>query len=47
VCEFPPVEKDAARAAAIVVHATHARQGKKLDDAFVAAGVSFVPVAGR
>jgi hypothetical protein len=47
VCEFPPVEKDAARAAAIVVHATSARQGKKLDDAFVAAGVSFVPVAGR
>jgi hypothetical protein len=47
VCEFPPVEKDAARAAAIVVHATNARQGKKLDDAFVAAGVSFVPVAGR
>ncbi len=47
VCEFPPVEKDAARATAIVVHATSARQGKKLHDAFVAAGVSFVPVAGR
>lgn len=47
VCEFPPIEKDAERAAAIVVHATSARQGKKLDDAFVASGVSFVPVARR
>ena len=46
-CDFPPVEKDPARAAAIVVHATSAKQGKKLDDAFVAAGVSFVPVASR
>jgi hypothetical protein len=47
VCEFPPIEKDPARAAAIVVHATSPRQGKKLDDAFLAAGVSFVPVASR
>jgi hypothetical protein len=47
VCEFPPVEKDAARAAAIVVHATSPKQGKKLDDAFVPTGVSFVPMAGR
>jgi hypothetical protein len=47
VCDFPPVEKDPARAAAIVVHATSSKQGKKLDDAFVAAGVSFVPVASR
>jgi len=47
VCEFPPVEKDAARAAAIVVHATNQKQGKRLPDEFVAAGVSFVPVAGR
>ena len=47
VCEFPPVEKDAARAAAIVVHATSPKQGKKLHDAFVPTGVSFVPMAGR
>jgi hypothetical protein len=47
VCEFPPVEKDAARAASIVVHATSSKQGKKLPDEFAAAGVSFVPVAGR
>jgi hypothetical protein len=44
VCEFPPVEKDAARAAAIKVHATNQKQGKKLPDEFVATGVSFVPV---
>jgi hypothetical protein len=47
VCEFPPVEKDPARAASIVVHATSSKQGKKLHDAFAAAGVSFVPAAGR
>jgi hypothetical protein len=47
VCEFPPVEKDPAKAASIVVHATSSKQGKKLHDAFVAAGVSFVPVARR
>jgi hypothetical protein len=43
-CEFAPVEKDAARAAAIVVHATNQKQGKKLPEEFVATGVSFVPV---
>jgi hypothetical protein len=47
MCEFPPVEKDAARAAAIVVHATSPKQGKKLPDAFVPTGVSFVPMAAR
>lgn len=47
VCEFPPIEKDPARAAAIRVYATHKKQGKKLDDAFSSAGVSFVPVATR
>jgi hypothetical protein len=47
VCEFPPVEKDAARAGAIVVHATSPKQGKKLDDAFLPTGVSFVPMSGR
>lgn len=44
-CEFPPVEKDAARAAAIKVHATNQKQGKKLPEEFVPTGVSFVPVA--
>jgi hypothetical protein len=43
-CEFPPVLKDAP-AAPIVVHATSQKQGKKLPEEFVAAGVSFVPVA--
>jgi hypothetical protein len=43
-CEFAPVEKDAARAAAIKVHATSQKQGKKLPEEFVATGVSFVPV---
>jgi len=45
VCEFPPVEKDAQRAAAIRVFATNKKQGKKLDDAFSATGVTFVPIA--
>ena len=44
VCEFPPVEKDAARAAAITVYATSPKQGKKLDGAFDQKGVTFVPV---
>jgi len=44
-CEFPPLEKDAAKAASIRAFATNAKQGKKLDDAFVEAGVAFVPVA--
>jgi hypothetical protein len=42
VCEFPPIEKDAAKAASIRVLATNRKQGKKLDDAFNAAGVTFV-----
>jgi hypothetical protein len=42
-CDFPPVEKDAARAAAIKVFATNQKQGKKLDDGFQATGVTFVP----
>jgi hypothetical protein len=46
-CDFPPVEKDPARTAAIVVYATHKKQGKKLPDAFDSAGVSFVPVQTR
>jgi hypothetical protein len=43
-CEFAPVEKDPARAAAIVVHATNQKQGKKIPEEFVPTGVSFVPV---
>ena len=44
-CEFPPVEKDAAKAAAITVHATNRKQGRKLDEAFDSTGVNFIPVA--
>jgi hypothetical protein len=44
VCEFPPLEKDAARAAEITVYATSPRQGKKLPGGFLRAGVTFVPV---
>ena len=44
ICEFPPVEKDKARAAAITVYATSPKQGKKLPGAFLTDGVTFVPV---
>jgi hypothetical protein len=44
-CEFPPLEKDAGRAAAIKVFATNRKQGRKLDDGFQSAGVTFVPAA--
>jgi hypothetical protein len=44
VCEFAPLERDAARAAAIKVIATNRKQGKKLDDAFDPTGVTFVPL---
>ena len=47
MCEFPPVEKDPSRVGAIVVHATSPRQGRKLDDAFVPTGVSFVPMGRK
>ena len=47
VCEFPPIEKDAARAVSIKVYATSKKQGKKLDDAFNLSGVSFVPVVTK
>ena len=46
VCEFPPIEKDAERAAAIRVLATNAKQGRKLPDEFDATGVTFVPARG-
>lgn len=44
VCEFPPLEKDAAKAAAIKVTATSRKQGKKLDKRFNPTGVTFVPL---
>jgi hypothetical protein len=47
MCEFPPIEKDAGRAAAIKVFATNRKQGNKMHDAFVTTGVTFVPVLGR
>ena len=46
-CEFPPVEKDPAKAAAITVYATHKDQGKKPPDGFQGTGVTFVPVVRR
>lgn len=46
-CEFPPIEKDAAKAAAITVYATNKKQGKKIHDAFAGPGVTFVPVASK
>jgi hypothetical protein len=47
VCEFPPLQKDAAKTASIKVFATNKKQGKKLDDAFLLSGVSFVPVVTK
>ena len=47
VCEFPPLEKDARKAASIRVHASNKKQGGKLPDEFVPTGVTFVPVAGK
>ncbi len=44
VCEFPPLEKDPAKAAAIKVLATNRKQGKRLDDGFNPTGVTFVPL---
>jgi hypothetical protein len=44
-CEFAPIEKDATKAGAITVHATNRKQGRKLDEAFDSAGVTFIPVA--
>jgi len=47
VCEFPPVEKDKARIAAITIYATNKKQGKKLPDGFDPTGVTFVPVSAK
>jgi hypothetical protein len=46
-CDFPPLETDPARANRIVVFATHKKQGKKLDDAFLPTGVTFVPIQAK
>jgi hypothetical protein len=46
-CEFAPVEKDAAKAGAITVYATHKDQGKKVPEGFQGAGVTFVPVVRK
>jgi len=43
VCEFAPTVEPA-KAGAIKVFATNRKQGKKLDDAFALAGVTFVPL---
>jgi len=42
-CDFPPVEKDAGRRAAIKVYATSLEQGAKLPKGFDSTGVTFVP----
>jgi hypothetical protein len=44
VCEFPPVEENPERAAALTVYATSRHQGKKLDSGFEGDGVNFIPV---
>jgi hypothetical protein len=46
-CEFPPVEKDPKRAAAIKVFATNKKQGARLDDAFDRLGVAYVPLGAK
>jgi hypothetical protein len=46
-CEFPPIEKDAKRAAAIKVFATNKKQSGKLDEAFDRTGVTYVPLGGK
>ena len=45
VCEFPPLEKDKTKTAAIKVTATNRKQGRKLDDGFDPTGVTFVPIS--
>ena len=46
-CEFPPLEKDGKRAAAIRVFATNKKQGARLDDGFDRTGVTYVPLGGK
>ena len=45
ICEFPPLERDKTKAAAIKVTATNRKQGRKLDDGFDPTGVTFVPIS--
>ena len=45
VCEFPPIVKGEEAAAALTVHATNKKQGRKLSKAFDGTGVSFVGIA--
>jgi hypothetical protein len=45
-CAFAPVEKDAAKTAAIVVYAVNPKQ-KRFSDAFAENGVRFVPAGGH
>ena len=44
VCEFPPVVKEGEAAAAITVHATNRKQGRRLSKAFDDTGVSFAGI---
>jgi hypothetical protein len=46
-CEFPPLERNPQKAAAITVFATSRKQGSKLDGAFQGPGVTFVPFGSR
>jgi hypothetical protein len=43
-CDFPPIEKDAARRSAIKVYATSLEQGIKVPKGFDPTGVTFSPV---
>lgn len=44
VCEFPPIEKEESKAAALTVYATSPKQGRKLPGQFSPTGVTFVPL---
>lgn len=47
LCEFPAAENDPKKSAALKVFATNKKQGRKLDDAFVDTGVTYVAVPVR
>lgn len=46
-CEFPALQKDAAKAASIAVNATTTKQPQKLPDYFDPAGVTYTPIAKK
>ena len=46
-CEFPPLEKDQKRAAAIKVFGTNKKQAPRLDEAFDRTGVTYIPLGGK